>query len=126
MANIRLYGVNASGNAGDGIKIAGNADVLIDGLIANNNGGSGLNIISKDNLYQKLGLPNDIDPDILSKILVEISKNPAAETAKKIVESSDLYAYILQAGLDITTFTANLVAIATGVDLNAVLASLRF
>ncbi|MGR0136633.1 hypothetical protein [Pseudomonas sp. RSP] len=124
MANIRLYGVNASNNGGDGVRIAGNATVLINGLTANNNGGTGLNIITKESVYQSLNLPKEISPALISKILTDISKNPEKQSAEKIVKDSELFDYITKAGLNLSSFAANLITISTSATFTSVLAAL--
>jgi hypothetical protein len=124
MANIRLYGVNTSNNGGDGIRIAGNVSVLIEGGTSNNNGGSGINIFTKDTVYQSLNLPKEVSPALISKVLTEISKNPDKDSAEKIVKESDLFGFITKAGLNLSTFTANLITISTSAALTSVLAAL--
>lgn len=114
---IRIKSLITHNNGGDGARIVGDQEIDIGSFIAYENKGSGLNVISKESTYDFLGLPLEISPETLSKILIDISKDPSKESAEKIVKNSNIFSIITNAGLNISTLAANLITIATGANL---------
>lgn len=121
---IHLENVNTSGNGGDGVHIAGEADVYIKNFRADNNGGTGLVVINKDSVYEFLGLPKEINPELIRSVLHEISARQDGSTAEDIARQSGLIEKISAAGLNTSSFLVNLTTLAANPYIQRIISAL--
>lgn len=122
---IRLIGVNSNNNGRNGIVIDGRLDVHIDGITTNGNAANGILIIHKDSVFEELGLPADTDAAAVRRVLVEIIGAKAGATPEEIVRRSGIFKTIQSAGLDLSTFMANVSTLCASPHIQAIIASLH-
>jgi hypothetical protein len=124
MAKITLINVTSTNNGGDGVRIEGNINVDVNGLITHGNGGKGLNIIQSFSLMEELGMPKNTDPLLIVELLTKLQK-PATDIEKeKIITRSGLGQFLKKQGINMTTITANLLSIAGSQGVQQVIQSL--
>lgn len=109
---IKLINIKANNNGLDGVHIEGNVDVEIDGLTAEGNKGKGLSITQPQTIFNKLGLPADTDPVLLTELLTKLQKANSTEEKEETIVSSRLGQFLRKHGINITTIAANLLSIA--------------
>ncbi|EGQ9235439.1 hypothetical protein [Vibrio alginolyticus] len=108
---IKLSGVRAVGNGGDGIRIEGDVDLEANDIYTANNGGQGINILKHAGIMQQFGLPKDTDPKELADLLLSIRNAPANEKTDAI-KGSSLWGKFAIGALNTTTLISNLINIA--------------
>ena len=113
MGKITMTNVTSSNNGGDGVRIEGDIDVDIDGLVTEGNGGEGLNITQHQSVIEQLGLPKDTDPMLLAELLNKLQEPASNEQKETIIVRSRLGQFLREQGINITTIAANLLTIAS-------------
>ena len=96
MARIEIIGGNFSYNGRAGISVSENADVRIENVIAEGNGGPGIEIRDAPTLLARLGLPPTAPIGEVLAVLKTIKETPAmdADKAREVVSNSGLVKYI--------------------------------
>ncbi|WP_162823678.1 hypothetical protein [Lysobacter sp. TY2-98] len=85
---IRIKGLVARNNGGDGIRIEGDVHVDAEDLLVEGNGGSGIAILRHAPLLEQLGLPRDTDPQALARLLHELQGIRPAKREEHAAKSS--------------------------------------
>ena len=108
---IRMKGVVASNNGGDGIRIEGDEHIDAEDIHTFGNGGQGINIIRHAGLLEQLGLPKETDPVALANLLAALQNIPVPEREAAVVQSGILQK-IGKVAVDGSTFISNILSIA--------------
>lgn len=124
MGKIIMTNVRSSNNGRDGVRIEGDVDVEIDGLVTEGNGGEGLSIIQPQSLIEQLGIPKDTDPTLVVELLNKLQEPASNEQKEKIILRSRLGQFFRKQGVNITTITANLLTIASNPSVQQVIQAL--
>jgi hypothetical protein len=109
---IRIKNFRSIGNGGHGMAFyGGEHDVEIDGGESIDNSGDGLRFGVDPALFEKYGLPSDIDPQELASLLTVLQEIPP-EQRHQAVESSGLFQRMLARVPDALSVGANIVTMA--------------
>ena len=109
---IRIRGLVANNNGGDGIRIEGDVQLDAEDIRAEGNGGQGVNILRHASLLEQLGLPKETDPQALARLLQELQSTPL-EKREETVRSSGILQRMGRGVIDLTTVISNILSIAT-------------
>ena len=120
---IRIRGLVAKNNGGDGVRIEGHAEVDAEDVKTEGNGGQGVVILRHAPLMSQLGLPPDTDPEALAEVL-QMLQHVAPEKREEAVRSSGVIARLWKGAADITTLANNVVSIASNTSVQSVIAQL--
>lgn len=109
---IRIRGLVANNNGGDGIRIEGDVQLDAEGIRAEGNGGQGVSILRHASLLEQLGLPKETDPHALARLLQELQSTPPEKRAEA-VRSSGILQRMGRGVIDLTTVTSNILSVVT-------------
>jgi hypothetical protein len=121
--SVKMKNCGAQRNKGDGIRVAGDVDLTLDGFQSSDNGGHGYNFLPEANVMTQLGLPADTDPALVKSILNELlSQN--AKPSEEVIKSSGLFEKVVAKGADLSTIAANFSTLAANPAIQSILKSL--
>lgn len=124
MGKITLSNVTCTNNGGDGVRIEGDIDVDINGLVAHGNGGKGLNIVQPRSLMEQIGLPPETDPLLVAEVLRKLQKPGEPDDKHRTIVQSRLGQFLREQSVNMTTIVANLLTIATNPGVQQIIADL--
>lgn len=110
---IRIKGLTARNNGGDGIRIEGHVSLEAEDIALEGNAGDGISIRRHAPLMARLGLPKDTDPSALARLLHELQSVRPSKRGEHAVKSS-LVRGIGKGVANATQFAANIATIANG------------
>lgn len=109
---IRIKGLVARNNGGDGIRIEGDVQLDAEDIWAEGNGGQGVNILRHAPFLEQLGLPKETDPQALAELLLALQGTPVPKR-QEVVRSSGMLQRLGRGAFDLSTVVNNIVSIST-------------
>jgi hypothetical protein len=120
---IRIRGLIANNNGGDGIRIEGDVDLDAEDVRAEGNEGQGVAIFRYAPLMSQLGLPRETDPAALAEVL-QMLQHVAPQSREEAVRSSGAIARLWKGSVDASSLVNNVVSIASNPAVQNVIAQL--
>jgi hypothetical protein len=107
---IRIRGLRSFNNGGDGLRIEGDVHVVAEDILTKDNRGHGVQLLRHAPLMEKIGLPKETDPQLLSAVLQKLQQVPT-DAGEETVRRSGLLEKFGKIVVDSSTFISNVLSI---------------